>query len=84
MIQRRRTAHPRMDTEVSRIPKEFSPKCANCENKEFFLRFAFGGREMRDSTMGDATRIGAGRAPKQVRGRLIRGKTELLPGMDII
>ena len=39
---------------------------------------------MRDSTMGDATRIGAGRAPKQVRGRLIRGKTELLPGMDII
>ena len=71
MIQRM-IAQSRSVSKVSRIPKEFLPECNNFKN------------EGRDSTMGDLVTIWADGASIPAIVRLIRGKTELLRGMDII
>ena len=48
------------------------------------VRFAFGAHQGRDSTMGAAIPIWAQWDFKPARVRLIRGKTELLSGIDIV
>ena len=73
-----------MVKKVSRIPKELLPEGHNCENKGKLLRFSLGNHEGRDSTTGAEIHIWVGGAPKPARLRLIRGKAELLSGMDII
>ena len=50
------------------------------QKKAKLLRFAFGGHEGRDSTMGDAIPIWADGTFKPVRVWLSHGKTELLFG----
>ena len=47
------------------------------------LRFAFWNHVGRDAAMGDAIPIWADGASKPARVRLIRGKAELLSGVDI-
>ena len=73
-----------MVKKVSRIPKELLPEGHNCENKGKLLRFSLGNHEGRDSTTGAEIHIWVGGAPKPARLRLIRGKAELLSGMDIV
>ena len=48
------------------------------------LRFASGAHQWRDSTMAASIPIWANGTFKPARARLIRGKAELLSGMDIV
>ena len=77
-IQRRRTAHPCAITKIHRIHKDLLSGIDNFGNKGELLRFAYGGREGRDSLMGESIHIWADGAFKPARLRLIRGKSELL------
>ena len=64
--------------------KSFYTKATVGETHAKLLRFAFGGRQWLDSTMGAAIPIWANVTFRPARVRLIRGKTELLSGMGII
>ena len=63
--------------------KSFYRKASVVKNERKSLRFAFWGHEWRDSEMGALIPIWANGKFKPARVGLIRGKTELLTGLDI-
>ena len=64
--------------------ERFYPNATIAKTKAGLLRFAFGGHEGRVSMMGAAIPIWADGTSKPALVRLIRGKSELLLGIDII